>query len=316
MKTLDKLLNIKYPLLLSPMFMVTNENMVAAAIDAGATGALVAHNYRSSEALRNGIRNLKSKNRTPFGVNLTLDFGNELFHENLQVCAEEQVDFIITSLGDPKEVIDKVKPLGVRVFCDVIHERHAAKAVERGADALIAVNKDAGGHAGIYTAEELISDLKARFDIPVISAGGVSSSEEMKKVMDMGAAGVSVGSVFIATHESNVSDEYKQAIIEGGASDIILTKRISGVPMTVIKTSYIKSIGDERSWLERKLKKRKRTRRVLRKALAGAGLNRYQHYVVGPDYQKVFCAGPSIARVNKVHSVKDVVQRIAGANAQ
>jgi len=137
----------------------------------------------------------------------------------------------------------------------------------------------------------------------------------MKKVMDMGAAGVSVGSVFIATHESNVSDEYKQAIIEGGASDIILTKRISGVPMTVIKTSYIKSIGDERSWLERKLKKRKRTRRVLRKALAGAGLNRYQHYVVGPDYQKVFCAGPSIARVNKVHSVKDVVQRIAGANA-
>ncbi len=313
MKTLDKLLNINHPLLLAPMFMVTNEEMVAAAIKAGATGALVAHNYRSSEELRKGIKSLKSKNNTPFGVNLTLDFGSELFSTNLEVCAGEKVDFIITSLGDPKEVIDKVKPLGIKVFCDVVNERHAEKAVKRGADALIAVNKNAGGHAGIYSAEELISDLKARFDIPVISAGGVSSHEEMKKVMDMGAAGVSVGSVFIATHESNVSDAYKQAIIEGQESDIILTKRISGVPMTVIKTNYIKTIGNERSWLERKLKKRKQTRRILRKALVNAGLTRFQHYVVGPDYQKVYCAGPSIAKVNKISSVKEVIQQITGA---
>lgn len=315
MKTLDKILNIKYPLLLSPMFMVTNEKMVKAAIDAGATGALVAHNYRTSDELRNAILELKGQNIRPFGVNLTLDFGNELFHSNLEVCISEKVDFIITSLGDPKQVIDQCKPNGIKVFCDIVNERHAQKAVERGADALIAVNKFAGGHAGSYSAEELIPTLKHRFDIPVISAGGVSFHREMKKVMDLGAAGVSVGSVFIATRESNVSDDYKQAIIDGKESDIILTRRISGVPMTVINTRYIKSIGDERSWLEQKLKKRKKTRRVLRKALENTGLTRYQHYVVGPDYKKVYCAGPSIQQVDKIYTVKEVIKRIVGAES-
>lgn len=294
--------------------MVTNVKMVSAAIDAGATGALVAHNYRAPEDLHQDINLLKSLKKRPFGVNITLDFENELFKKNLATCITAKVDFIITSLGDPKPVIDQCKPKGIKVFCDVTNLKHAEKAVARGADALIAVNNRAGGHAGKYTIEELLPGLVSQFNIPVISAGGVSNFRNYQKAMSLGAAGVSVGTAFIATHESNVSNNYKQAIIKGTEADVLLTRRISGVPMTVINTPYIKSIGTNRSWMERKLKRYRLLKHIIRTIIQKTHLTRFQHYVTGPDYQKVYCAGPSIENINKETSVQEVIERIAEEN--
>ncbi len=312
MTTLSTLLNIKYPILLAPMFLVTNEEMVGEAIKNGATGALVAHNYKNPNQLLRAIQFVKQKYKGSFGVNLTLDFANENFEKNLEVCIDEQVDFIISSLGDPERVVEACRPHGIKVFSDVINLRHAQKAVDRGVDALIAVNKNAGGHAGMLSAEELVPQLVEKFNVPVISAGGVADHEAFKNALNLGAAGVSVGSAFIATKESPVEENYKKAIIQSKGTDIILTKRISGVPMTVIDTDYIKAIGAKRSWLEKKLKKHRKSRRALRNLLVSSGMARFQHYVTGPDYSKVYCAGPSIEHINEVSTVKEVLQRIAG----
>jgi nitronate monooxygenase len=294
------------------MFLVTNKEMVRSAIESGATGALVAHNYRTPKALRSDIKYLKNINKGPFGVNIVLDFANELNRENLEVCIEEQVDFLITSLGDPGDVIRRCKPKEIKVFCDVVNEKHAAKAAGRGADAIIAVNNRAGGHAGALSKAELIPLLKSRLDIPIISAGGVVTNEQFREVMSLGAAGVSVGSAFIATKESKVPFEYKEAVINSGEEDIILTSRLSGIPSTVINTDYIKSLGNSMSWTEKHLKRRKKTKQFVQKALRRSGFGKYQHRIIGPDYTKVYSAGPSIADVHEETTVQQVIERIMG----
>lgn len=314
MKQLSELLEIEHPILLAPMFMVTNAKMVAAAVEAGATGALTAHNYRNSKSLQEDIQKLKAQNIRPFGVNIVLDFANENFHSNLEVCLKEKVDFVMTSLGDPQAVITKCKPAGIQVFCDVTNQRHAAKAVSRGADALIAVNKDAGGHAGTKSASDLVPELVSAFEVPIISAGGVATHEHLQNVLNLGAAGASVGSVFIATHESDVSEDYKQAVVQGNKHDVILTRRISGVPMTVIHTNYIQQIGTKRTRIEQIMKRHRKTRRLLRKLMERCNMSRYQHYITGPDYQRIYCAGQSIDHIHKIESVKTIVKRIAGVD--
>ncbi|MFO7864194.1 MAG: nitronate monooxygenase [Salinivirgaceae bacterium] len=307
---LSDILKIKHSLLLAPMFMVTNTKMVEAAVQAGATGVLAAHNYRHPEALRKAIRKLHDKKLRPIGVNIVLDFEAEQFRSFLEVCTEERVDFIISSLGDPKMVVDACKPLGIKVFSDVVNMQHAAKAVGRGVDALVAVTRDAGGHAGKLTAEELIPQLVSQFKVPVIAAGGVANHDEYKRMIALGASGVSVGTAFIATHECEVDDEYKQALIKADKKDVLLTKRISGIPITVLNTPYIASIGEKRSFLEKKLKRHKRLKHFMGSALPKIGLERYKHHVVGPDYRKIFCAGPSVQHIHSVTSVAEVVQRI------
>ena len=311
---LNEILDIKYPVILAPMFLVTNIENVKSAIDAGATGALVAHNYRTPDALRKDIQILKKENKRPFGVNITLDFANEMNKENLEVCIEERVDFLITSLGDPGDVIKRCKPKEIKVFCDVVNEKHAAKVAGRGADAIIAVNNRAGGHAGALEKGEIIPLLTQKFEIPIISAGGVVTNQQFKEVMELGAAGVSVGSAFIATKESKVPIEYKDAVIQGSEDDVILTPRISGIPSTVINTAYIKSLGKSMSWMEKRLKKRKKTKRLVQKALNRTGLSKYQHKIVGPDYTKVYSAGPSISDVHEETTVRAVIERIVGVS--
>lgn len=310
MNTLSEILSIRYPLILAPMFVVTNERMVSAAIDSGATGALAAHNYRTAEDLRRVVQNLHNTGKRPFGVNIILDFQTDLFLEYLKVCQEEHVDFVISSLGDPKIVVDACRPLGIKVFSDVVNEQHADKAVARGVDALVAVSNRAGGHAGRLSPEELITKLMSRFDVPVIAAGGVATYEQFQKMVGLGVAGVSVGTPFIATEECDVSEEYKMAIVNAHEKDIVLTKRISGIPITVINTSYIKSLGVKQTWFEKHLKQRKRLRRLVAKGMQNTVLRKYRHRFVGPDYEQVFCAGPVVSQIERITSVSDVINRI------
>ncbi|MFN5846034.1 MAG: NAD(P)H-dependent flavin oxidoreductase, partial [Flavobacteriia bacterium] len=209
--SLCDLLGIDFPVIMAPMFLVSNEKMIIEAVRAGITGAVPALNYRGTDQLRQAIQSMKKEVAGPIGVNLIVNKSNFLYREQLTVCCEEKVDFIITSLGSPEETIKEAHKAGVKVFCDVTDVKYAKKVEALGADAVIAVNKEAGGHAGNISYIELIPELVKACKIPVISAGGVGSGDGIKQMLDLGAAGVSMGSIFIASEEAPVSDEYKQA---------------------------------------------------------------------------------------------------------
>jgi len=176
------------------------------------------------------------------------------FHRQLQTCVDMKVEYIITSLGNPKEAITVCHQHGIKVFCDVTNLEYAKKVEAAGADAIIAVNKEAGGHSGNIPAKELLPLLIKNTSIPVISAGGVGDGEGLRKRIDEdGAVGVSIGTIFIASEEAPVSDAYKQACIDYGAKDIRMTTKVSGTPMTVIYTPYVQKIGLKQNALEKLL---------------------------------------------------------------
>ena len=203
---LAKMLGIEFPIIVAPMFLVSNKEMIIAAVKSGVTGAIPALNYRTTDELRQAIRDIKSEVDGPFGINLIVNKSNFLYKEQLDVICEEKVSYIITSLGSPEETIKRAHKAGVKVFCDVTDVKYAKKVEALGADALIAVNKEAGGHAGNISYKDLIPMLKKECKIPVISAGGVGNGYEAREMIEHGADGLSMGSIFIASEEAGVSD--------------------------------------------------------------------------------------------------------------
>src|SRR5574339_589230 len=149
------MLGIDYPIIVAPMFLISNTKMIKAALDCGVTAAFPALNYRTDQELRAAILEIRKHSNKPFGVNLIVNRSNPKYKSQLKTLLELKVDFIITSLGNPKEVIDKCKPLGIKVFCDVVDLNYAKKVEALGADAVIAVNNRAGGHAGNLAPQEL-----------------------------------------------------------------------------------------------------------------------------------------------------------------
>ena len=250
---LCSMLGIDFPVIMAPMFLVSDENMIVEAIRSGITGAIPALNYKSTDALRAAIRSIRAQVSGPFGINLIVNKSNFYYKDQLTVCLDEKVDFIITSLGSPEETIRLAHQQGVKVFCDVVDVKLAIKVESMGADAVIAVNKEAGGHAGSISYQELIPALTSACSIPVISAGGVGSGQEIRSMLDLGAAGVSMGSIFIASEEAPVSKEYKAACVNYGAKDIVMTTKLSGTPCTVINTPYVQKVGTRQNWFERTL---------------------------------------------------------------
>mgnify|MGYP000123789405 CR=1 FL=1 len=308
--SLTKMLGIKYPIIQAPMFLVSNTAMVVEAGKAGITGAIPALNYRTIDELRAAIQELKKQCPGPFGINLIVNKSNFKYKEQLDVCCELKVDYLITSLGNPKETIEKAHSAGVKVFCDVTDAVYAKKVEDLGCDAIIAVNKEAGGHAGNIPAAELIPLLKKTCKVPVISAGGVGDYDSLKKVLELGADGVSVGSVFIATEEAPVHQDYKQAIVDFNAKDIVMTTKLSGTPCSVINTPYVQEIGTDQNWLEKVLNKNKKLKKWMKAFTFVKGMKSLEKAAFGATYKSVWCAGPSIEYVDKIAKVKDVVNKL------
>lgn len=307
---LCSLLGIEFPIIMAPMFLVSNEKMIIEAIHSGITGAIPALNYRNTDELRTAIRFIKSEAKGPFGINLIVNQSNFLYKEQLEVCCEEKVDFIITSLGSPEETINAAHKVGVKVFCDVTDVKYAKKVEALGADAIIAVNKEAGGHAGNIPYSKLIPELTAACHIPVISAGGVGTGQGIKDMLDLGAAGLSMGSIFIASDEAGVSQEYKQACVDYGAKDIVMTTKLSGTPCSVIKTPYVEKIGTEQNWLEKILNKNKRLKKWFKAFVFFRGMKSLQNAAFSSTYKTVWCAGPSIEYVHSIRPIKEIVTQL------
>jgi nitronate monooxygenase len=307
---LCSMLGIDFPVIMAPMFLVSDENMIVEAIRSGITGAIPALNYKSTDALRAAIHSIRTQVAGPLGINLIVNKSNFYFKEQLAVCLEEKVDFIITSLGSPEETIRLAHQHGVKVFSDVVDVKFALKVEALGADALIAVNKEAGGHAGSISYQDLIPSLTSACSIPVISAGGVGSGQEIRSIMDLGAAGVSMGSIFIASEEAPVSKEYKEACVNYGAKDIVMTTKLSGTPCTVINTPYVQKVGTQQNWFERLLNRNKRLKKWVKALVFIRGMKSLQKAAFSSTYKTVWCAGPSIEHVNSIRSIKDIVDQL------
>lgn len=307
---LSKMLNIEFPLIVAPMFLVSNKDMIIEAVKAGVTGAIPALNYRTTDELRDVIREIKREVDGPFGINLIVNKSNFLYKDQLRVCCEEKVDFIITSLGSPEETINMAHKNDILVFCDVVDEKYAKKVEALGADAIIAVNKEAGGHAGPTSYRELIPALKKVCSIPVISAGGVGNGVEARNMIEHGADGLSVGSLFIASEESDVSQEYKQACVDYGEKDIVMTTKLSGTPCTVINTPYVQKVGTKQNAIERFLNKNKKLKKWMKALTFVRGSKKLQKAAFSTTYKTVWCAGPSIEHVHNIRPMKEIIQQI------
>ncbi len=305
---LTELLNIKYPIILAPMFLVSNEEMCIEAIKAGIAPCIPALNWRTDEQMRAGIKKIRENADGPIGINLIVNNSNVYYKRQLATCVDMKVDFIITSLGSPKEVIAQCKPHGIKVLCDVVDVKYAKIVEKLGADAVIAVNKEAGGHAGPMLSTELIPLLKAAVNIPIISAGGVGDGGGIwTRIHKDGAVGVSMGSVFIATPEAGVSQEYKQACVDYGADDIVLSTKISGSPCTVINTPYVQKVGTEQNWLEKLLSKNKKLKKYIKMLTFYKGMKSIEKAAFSSTYQSVWCAGPTIEYTKAIRPVKDII---------
>ena len=309
MRRINDILDVEHPIIMAPMFLVTNTKMMIEAMNSGIAACIPALNFRTIEEFEIAINEIRSKTTSGgLGINLIVNKSNIKLEKQLESCVKLEVDFIITSLGSPRNVIEKCKPKGIKVFCDVIEETYAKKVEELGADAVIAVNKNAGGHAGKLTPQELFDIISENCNLPIISAGGIGTKQGITEILEIGFSGLSIGSPFIACEEAHISEQYKQACVDYGKEDIVFTTKISGTPCTVINTPYVQQTGTTQNWLEKILSKNKKLKKWVKMITYFKGMKSVENAAFSSTYKTVWCAGPSIEYTKGILPLKEIVR--------
>lgn len=231
-----RMIGVDYPIIGAPMFLISYEELAVAVARAGGLGAIPLPNFRTVEDLRRTLRKIREQTDKPIGVNIHVS-GKFAWREQLALCLDLGVKFFITSLGDPRLILEDVHANGGKVFADVISVEQGLRARDRGVDGLIAVASGAGGHSGTTPTMVLVPYLIAKVGLPVVAAGGISTGEQMAAAMALGACAVVVGTRLIASTESRASAAYKQAVVAAGPGDIVCTDRITGNPATWLAES-------------------------------------------------------------------------------
>lgn len=248
-----ELLGIDYPIIGAPMFLVSYEEYVIAVSNAGALGAFPLPNYRSLEGLSQALDAIRCGTDRPIGVNIHLS-GRFPWQEQLALCLDAGVSFFISSLGNPALILDDVHANGGLVYADVISLEQGLKARDRGADGLIAIGADAGGHCGDVPTMVFAPYLREETGLPVLAAGGISTGAQMAAALALGADGVVIGTRLIASEETRAAAEYKQAVVDAGPEDIVTTAEITGNPATWLASSIFdfheRPELNSRRWLE------------------------------------------------------------------
>jgi len=314
---LTRMLNIRFPLIMAPMFLVSNEAMVAAAIEAGIMGCFPSLNYRDEKTLGQVIRNLNSKLEQQKGkpgnyaVNLIVQKTNPLFEKHLRVCIENKVPVYITSLGNPRSTIDAAHGYGAKVFCDVTNLTHAKKSHDNGCDGFIAVGQGAGGHAGPFPLSLLTEALRKHFPgKPILAAGGIATGSAVLSALAAGASAAYSGTRFIAATEAGVPDDYKEAILLSQMNDIVMTDRISGTPCSIINTPYAQKIGLHQNFAERFLSRNPRTKKYFKMLVNVRGMKWLEDAVKPGTHHNLWCAGQSVEMIDKILPVKEIIENI------
>lgn len=317
-----QLLNIEFPVIMAPMFLVSNEAMIKSAMKSGIAGVFPTLNFRKDGELDTILNNLnlyadEKTNKGIYGVNLIVQKTNPLYKKHLDICISNKVPFYITSLGNPSEVINAAHQYGAKVFCDVTNLHHAKRCAESGCDGFIAVGQGAGGHAGTYALTVLIPALRKLYPhIPAIAAGGVATGDGILSMLALGASGVSIGTLFIASREATVSEEYKNAIIKYGMEDIVLTDRLSGTPCNIINTPYAQKIGTHQNFFERWMGKNSRTKKYFKMLVQVRGMQKLENAVKPGNYKNLWCAGQSSELVEQIESCDKIIDKLKNQTAE
>ena len=314
-------LGIDLPLICGAMYPCSNPELVAAASAAGAIGVVqpVSLTYVHGHDFRAGLRLIKSITDRPFGMNALIEKSSRHYHERLvrwvDVALEEGVRFFITSLGNPKWVVDRTAQVGGVVYHDVTERKWADKAIGGGVHGLIAVNNVAGGHAGQLSPEALLDQL-AGLGLPVICAGGVGDPFTFRRMLDLGYDGVQMGTRFIATAECNAHPDYKAAIVRAEPKDIVLTERLTGVPVSVINNEYIQRLGTRSGPIARWMLRHRRMKYWMRSIYALTSMRRLKKSsLTSAGANEYWQAGKSVAGIDSVKPVVELVQEFAAALA-
>jgi len=243
---------LRIPVIGSPLFIVSNPKLVIAQCTSGIVGSFPALNARPAELLDEWLHEiteaLAAWNRdhperaaAPFAVNQIVHRSNDRFEHDMAVCAKWKVPIVITSLGARVELNEAVHSWGGITLHDVIDDRFARKAVEKGADGIIAVAAGAGGHAGRWSPFALVQEIRQWFDGPLVLSGAIASGGAVLAAKAAGADLAYVGSPFIATEEANAGDDYKQSIVNSGAADIVYSDLFTGVHGNYLRSSIVNS---------------------------------------------------------------------------
>ncbi|MCW2348591.1 nitronate monooxygenase [Sphingobium sp. B12D2B] len=241
---------LRLPVIGAPLFIISNPDLVIAQCKAGIIGAMPSLNARAPDRLEDWLERIVTElaahdaahpeaPAAPFAVNLIVHRSNPRLMEDLAICARFKVPLIITSLGANEEVNAAVKAWGGLVFHDVINQRFAHKAVEKGADGLILVAAGAGGHAGSQSPFALVTETRAWFDGPIALSGAIATGSGIAAAQAMGADFAYIGSAFIATQEARASAAYKQGIVDGQAADIVYSDYFTGVSGNYLRASIL-----------------------------------------------------------------------------
>jgi nitronate monooxygenase len=243
---------LRVPVIGSPMFIVSNPTLVIAQCTSGIVGSFPALNARPASRLDEWLheitetlaawdRDHPERPAAPYAVNQIVHRSNDRVEHDLEVCAKWKVPIVITSLGARVELNEAVHAWGGITLHDVIDDRFARKAVEKGADGIIAVAAGAGGHAGRWSPFALVQEIRQWFDGPLILSGAIANGASVLAAEAAGADLAYVGSPFIATEEANAPDGYKQAVVDGGAADIIYSDLFTGVHGNYLRSSIVSS---------------------------------------------------------------------------
>ena len=308
------------PLICGAMYPCSNTELVASVVEQGAVGVVqpLSTVFVHREDLRETLRTIQDRSKGgAVGFNALVEKSSKVYENRMKkwvdIALEEGVRFFITALGNPRWVVEKAHAVGGVVYHDVTERKWAEKALEEEVDGLICVNGRAGGHAGSKSAGELYEEL-SDLGVPLVAAGGVGSPQDYVETLEIGYQAVQLGTRFIASEECTVHEDYKQAIVDAEEDDIVLTRRISGVPVSVIETEFVKRVGTEAGPVARRLLQHPRFKHWVRTWYSARslfklarGMNRSGGY---DDYWQ---AGRSVAGIEAVESVEAIIARYAEA---
>jgi nitronate monooxygenase len=312
-------LGIEVPLICGAMYPCSNPELVAAVSEAGGIGIVqpLSLSYVHGYDFRAGLKYIRSLTQKPIGVNLIIEQSSQKYlarvREWLEISLEEQVSFFVTALGKPGWVVERASSFGATVYHDVTSRKWAEKALDGGVDGFICVNNRAGGHAGELSPRQLLDEI-APLGKPLVCAGGIGTPGEFAQAIASGYVAVQMGTRFIAAAECTAHADYKAAIVQASEQDIVLSEKISGVPVSIINTPYIERVGTKAGPLARWLLRGHKTKHWMRTFYSLQSIWKLKRASMqGLSYKDIFQAGKSVAGIKSVQPVAEIVAAYAAA---
>ncbi len=309
----------KVPLICGAMYPCSNPELIAAVAKAGGVGVIqpISMMFVHKWDLREGIRWIKAQTDGAIGFNALVEQSSKVYEQRMKawvaIALEEGVRFFVSALGNPDWVVREVHARGGVVYHDVTELKWAQKALDAGVDGLICVNNRAGGHSGQRDPRALYEELEG-LGVPLVCAGGIGDAAGFVEALGMGYVAAQLGTRFIATEECRAHDDYKRAILRASADDIVLTERLSGVPVSVIQTDYVRQVGTKAGPIARRLLAHPKGKHLVRSLYSLRSVWQLKNASLkGSDHSEYFQAGRSVDDIGAVEPAGAIVERFEAA---